>query len=81
MEPMSCVAVQDDRCTVWVPTQNQAGALEAAARVAQLPQDRVAIHTTMAGAGFGRRLEQDFVEEAVATVQDDRCAGQGRMDT
>jgi len=67
MEPMSCVAdVRDDRCDVWVPTQNQAGALEAAARVAQLPHDRVAIHTTMAGGGFGRRLEQDFVEEAVA---------------
>jgi len=67
MEPMSCVAdVRDDRCEVWVPTQNQAGALQAAARVAQLPQDRVAIHTTMAGGGFGRRLEQDFVEEAVA---------------
>ena len=67
MEPMSCVAdVQDEWCDVWVPTQNQAGALQAAARVAQLPQDRVAIHTTMAGGGFGRRLEQDFVEEAVA---------------
>jgi len=66
MEPMSCVAdVAEDRCDVWVPTQNQAGALQTAARVAQLPQDRVAIHTTMAGGGFGRRLEQDFVEEAV----------------
>jgi isoquinoline 1-oxidoreductase beta subunit len=67
MEPMSCVAdVRDDQCEVWVPTQNQAGALTTAARVAQLPQDRVAIHTTMAGGGFGRRLYQDFVEEAVA---------------
>jgi len=67
MEPMNCVAdVRDGRCEVWVPTQNQAGALVTAARVAQLPQDRVAIHTTMVGGGFGRRLEQDFVEEAVA---------------
>jgi len=67
MEPMSCVAdVRDDKCEVWVPTQNQAGALVTASRVAGLPQDRVAIHTTMAGGGFGRRLYQDFVEEAVA---------------
>jgi isoquinoline 1-oxidoreductase beta subunit len=66
MEPMNCTAqVRADRCDVWVPTQAQTAARAAAAQASGLPESAVAIHTTFAGGGFGRRLQQDFVIEAV----------------
>ena len=66
MEPMNCTAaVAADRCDVWAPTQNQGGAQAAAARITGLKSDQVFVHTTYLGGGFGRRFEQDFVEEAV----------------
>jgi len=67
MEPMNAIAhVRPDSCDVWVPTQNQTRAQEVAAEIAGLPADKVRIHTTLLGGGFGRRLESDFVAEAVA---------------
>ena len=66
MEPMNCTAhVRADGCDVWAPTQNQSRAQEVAAEFAGLPKERVRIHTTFLGGGFGRRLESDFVSEAV----------------
>src|SRR5438067_1825960 len=66
MEPMTCTAhVRADGCDVWVPTQNQTRAQEVAAEITGLPKEQVRIHTTFLGGGFGRRLESDFVSEAV----------------
>jgi isoquinoline 1-oxidoreductase beta subunit len=66
MEPMNCTAhVRRDGCDVWVPTQAQTAARAAAAQACGLPESVVQIHTTFAGGGFGRRLRQDFVIEAV----------------
>ncbi len=66
MEPMNCTArVGSDGCDVWAPTQAQTEAQDAAARAAGLRRDQVRIHTACIGGGFGRRLDQDFVAEAV----------------
>jgi isoquinoline 1-oxidoreductase beta subunit len=74
MEPMNCTAhVEKDRCRVWAPTQYQSGfpmflgggALNAAKKASGLSADRIEIHTTQLGGGFGRRLQSDFVFEAV----------------
>jgi isoquinoline 1-oxidoreductase beta subunit len=66
MEPMNCTAhVQKDRCDVWVPTQGQTVAQLVASKVSGLPPDKVHIHTTYLGGGFGRRAAPDFVVEAV----------------
>src|SRR6059058_2977174 len=66
MEPMTCTAhVRSDGCDVWVPTQNQTRAQEVAAELTGLPKEQVRVHTTFLGGGFGRRLEPDFVSEAV----------------
>src|SRR5881398_4064920 len=66
MEPMTCTAhVRADGCDVWVPTQNQTRAQEVAAELTGLPKEQVRVHTTFLGGGFGRRLEPDFVSEAV----------------
>jgi len=65
-EPMNCTAhVRDDGCDVWVPTQNQGGSQEVTAAVTGLDLDRVRVHTTFSGGGFGRRGDVDFVIEAV----------------
>src|SRR6266516_3021938 len=72
MEPMNCTAhVRTDGggCDVWAPTQNQGDAQRVAAEVTGLPNEKVRIHTTLSGGGFGRRLEPDFVSEAVRVSQ------------
>lgn len=66
MEPINCTAdVRESGCTIWAPTQAPARARDAAARRLGLPADKVAVNVTLAGGGFGRRVEEDFVLEAV----------------
>ncbi len=66
MEPMNCTAhVRPDNCDVWAPTQNQTGVLNLAVKLTGLKPERVHVHTTFLGGGFGRRFETDFVEEAL----------------
>ena len=66
IEPMNCLAeVRRDGCDVWVGTQHQADTQRVAARVAGVAKSRVRVHTQFLGGGFGRRLETDFVAEAV----------------
>ncbi|MGD2075892.1 MAG: xanthine dehydrogenase family protein molybdopterin-binding subunit [Gammaproteobacteria bacterium] len=66
MEPMNCTAhVRSDGCDIWVPTQGQTRTHDTAVRLTGLPPDKVRVHTTYLGGGFGRRSEQDFVIDAV----------------
>jgi isoquinoline 1-oxidoreductase beta subunit len=68
MEPMNCTAdVKATRCDVYVPTQGQTASHNAAIAASGLSADKVKIHTTYLGGGFGRRGEADFVTEAVET--------------
>jgi isoquinoline 1-oxidoreductase beta subunit len=66
MEPMNCTAsVRADGCDIWVPTQNQSGVLALAEKLTGLTPERIHVHTTFLGGGFGRRFETDVVEEAL----------------
>jgi isoquinoline 1-oxidoreductase beta subunit len=66
MEPMNCTAdVTADGCDLYVGTQVQQMAQAVAADAAGLAADRVRVHTTLLGGGFGRRLEVDFIPPAV----------------
>ena len=66
MEPMNCTAsVQAGRCEVWVPTQNPQAVQVIAAAQSGVPFENVTVHVTFIGGGFGRRVETDFVAEAV----------------
>jgi CO/xanthine dehydrogenase Mo-binding subunit len=68
MEPMNCTAdVRQDRCEIWVPTQNPQGTQSAAAQITGLPADAVTVHVTYLGCGWGRRSRTDFVTDAVET--------------
>jgi isoquinoline 1-oxidoreductase beta subunit len=66
MEPMNCTAhVREDTCEVWAATQDQSGVIQTASKVTGLKPEQIHVHTTYLGGGFGRRLESDFVEEAL----------------
>ena len=66
MEPMNCTAdVRANRCEIWAPTQVQSRAQQVAARLTGLSPEAVRIYTPTLGGGFGRRLETDYVAEAV----------------
>ncbi|MEK6572423.1 MAG: molybdopterin cofactor-binding domain-containing protein, partial [Bacteroidota bacterium] len=66
MEPMNCVAdVKSDRCEIWAPTQTAQLAQSEAAKILGLPLDKVRVNVTLMGGGFGRRLQADYVVEAV----------------
>jgi len=66
MEPMNCIAeVSDGACDIWTGTQAQGEAQTVAMQITGLPRERVRVHTTYLGGGFGRRLEVDYVAEAV----------------
>jgi len=66
MEPINCtVHVRPDRCEVWTGSQVLSRAQAGAAKVTGLPLDKVVVHNHYLGGGFGRRLEFDYVTQAV----------------
>ncbi|GLQ99106.1 xanthine dehydrogenase family protein molybdopterin-binding subunit [Dyella mobilis] len=70
MEPMNAtVSVTADKCEVWTGTQVPMRALQAAAKITGLAEDKVVLHNQYLGGGFGRRLETDWVEQAVALAK------------
>ena len=70
MEPLNCtVHVRADGCEVWTGSQVLARAQATAAEVTGLPLDKVVVHNQYLGGGFGRRLEFDYVTQAVRIAQ------------
>lgn len=81
MEPMCCTAhVHDGGCEIWVPTQSPSMARDEATKVLASrvstiiesikarftdTRENIVVHPTAIGGGFGRRLNQDYVIEAV----------------
>jgi isoquinoline 1-oxidoreductase beta subunit len=65
MEPLNAtVDIRSDRAEAWIPTQGPQWALDMIAAIAKLPAEKVTVHTTLMGGGFGRRYHADFVVEA-----------------
>ncbi|WP_322992474.1 xanthine dehydrogenase family protein molybdopterin-binding subunit [Limnohabitans sp.] len=74
MEPMNCTAqVKNGKVEIWAPTQVPQMARDMAAKVAKVDKDQVTVHVTQLGGGFGRRLEVDFVGQAVQVAM--ACEG------
>jgi isoquinoline 1-oxidoreductase beta subunit len=70
MEPMNCtVHVTPDQCEVWTGTQVPMRAAQEAAKITGLPLEKIVLHNQYLGGGFGRRLETDWVEQAVALAK------------
>jgi len=70
MEPMNCtVHIRPDGAEAWVPTQAPQWAQGVIAEAAKLPPEKVIVHTTLMGGGFGRRYQADFVMEAAQVAK------------
>jgi len=69
LEPMNATAhYREGVIDIWAPTQAPDLGRIAAARSTDLSPDDVTIHTTFLGGGFGRRLSNDYIEEAAAVA-------------
>jgi isoquinoline 1-oxidoreductase beta subunit len=65
MEPMNAtVHVGKDRAEAWVPSQGPQWAMDIVSKTGGVPPEKVVVHTTLMGGGFGRRYHGDFVMEA-----------------
>src|SRR6266436_707380 len=71
MEPVNCTAhFRDGSCELWAPTQIPGAAAESVASALGIPRERVKVHVTFIGGGFGRRLIQDYAVEAALISRD-----------
>ena len=72
MEPMNCTASYvkgagggKDIVEIWAPTQGPSGIPSTISSLYGVDTDRVEVHVTRLGGGFGRRFSTEFVCEAV----------------
>ena len=67
LEPMNSTAHwHDGIMELWVPTQQPDRGLPLIGKVAGIPPEKVVMHQTRVGGGFGRRLVNDYACEAAA---------------
>jgi isoquinoline 1-oxidoreductase beta subunit len=66
MEPMNFTAdVRKDSCLLVGPTQFQQAAEGTAVAMTGLKPDQITLRTTFLGGGFGRRIDVDFIAQAI----------------
>jgi isoquinoline 1-oxidoreductase subunit beta len=65
MEPMNItVHARAGEAEVWAPTQSPDWVQRTVAKLLDLPSQKVIVHTTLLGGGFGRRYMADYPAEA-----------------
>lgn len=70
LEPMNCTGVfRDGGFEFWAPTQNGGSAPDGISRMFGVPREKVRIHMTRIGGGFGRRLMTDYLLECAAIAK------------
>ena len=70
LEPPNCLALVSSRgVDVWASTQFPQGAQAIAAQRAAVQPRQVRVHPQFIGGGFGRRLDVDFIGQAVAIAK------------
>jgi isoquinoline 1-oxidoreductase beta subunit len=66
MEPMNFTAdVRKDSCLLYGPTQFQQAAVGTAQAITGLKPEQITMRTTFLGGGFGRRIDFDFIAQAI----------------
>ncbi|WNG35350.1 xanthine dehydrogenase family protein molybdopterin-binding subunit [Archangium violaceum] len=66
MEPLNCTAhVKPDGIEIWVGTQSHTLTKLLVSNATKVPQDKIVVHTTYLGGGFGRRAGSDEVMQAI----------------
>jgi isoquinoline 1-oxidoreductase beta subunit len=67
LEPMNATAwAHDGLMEIWIPSQGPDRAAAVVAPVVGMPEDKILVHGTRVGGGFGRRGRNDFSSEAAA---------------
>ncbi len=70
MEPMNCtVHVESDRAEAWAPSQSPDQVHGIIRQLTGLAPEKISVHTTFMGGGFGRRYQADFPTEATQIAQ------------
>jgi isoquinoline 1-oxidoreductase beta subunit len=70
MEPPAAIArVTADSCEVWTATQDPQTAREEVAKALGLSEQKVTLHVTLLGGGFGRKSKPDYVVEAALVAR------------
>lgn len=72
MEPQNCTAAynaRDSSLEIWAPTQLPESGQNLVAEVLAMPKEKIKLHITRSGGGFGRRLSSDFIVEAAAIAR------------
>jgi isoquinoline 1-oxidoreductase beta subunit len=70
VEPGNSIArVSSDRCEIWSPTQNPQRVQREVAKLLNLSPEKVTVHVTLLGGGFGRRLAADYAVEAAEVAK------------
>ncbi len=70
IEPQNCTAwFRDGAMEIWAPTQNPGSGQNLVAATLGLAKDKITLHMTRSGGGFGRRLSSDFIVEAAAIAK------------
>ncbi|AMJ86338.1 xanthine dehydrogenase family protein molybdopterin-binding subunit [Alteromonas sp. Mac1] len=65
MEPPCATAMYyKDRVDVWAATQNPQADMETVGAMVGMPKEKINVHVTMLGGGFGRKSKPDFSAEA-----------------
>ncbi len=70
LEPQNTTAhFRDGELEMWAPTQTPQFARGDLSKAVGIPQDKITIHLTRMGGGFGRRLYFDYMLEAALIAQ------------
>jgi len=70
IEPQNCTAwYKDGAIEIWAPTQNPEAGQKVITETLGIPKDKITLHITRSGGGFGRRLIPDYIVEAAAIAQ------------
>ncbi|MEC4747265.1 molybdopterin cofactor-binding domain-containing protein [Methylomicrobium sp. Wu6] len=70
IEPQNATAwYKDGAVEIWAPTQNPEAGQKIVTEVLGIPKEKITLHITRSGGGFGRRLIPDYLIEAVAISQ------------
>ena len=71
LEPMNTTAsLKNGKLEIWSPTQMPGGGKTAVSKQFGIPETDITLHVTRSGGGFGRRLSNDFMLEAVAVAKE-----------
>ena len=71
LEVLNCTVnlIPNVSCEIWAPTQASSLVLSTVQAITGLSAGQIIVHTTLLGGGLGRKIEQDFISQAVQVAR------------